>query len=72
MKEFYTSKSIVNLIAEMLEPYKGIIYDPACGSGGGDEYKIRKKLIDNDLVEAILILPQNMFYQPTLALPFGY
>ena len=32
--EFYTPKSIVNLIATMIEPYKGIIYDPACGSGG--------------------------------------
>ena len=32
--EFYTPKSIVNLLAEMIEPYKGIIYDPACGSGG--------------------------------------
>jgi type I restriction enzyme M protein len=32
--EFYTPKSIVNLIAEMIEPYDGIIYDPACGSGG--------------------------------------
>ena len=32
--EFYTPKSIVNLIAEMIEPYRGIIYDPACGSGG--------------------------------------
>lgn len=32
--EFYTPKSIVHLIAEMLEPYKGKIYDPACGSGG--------------------------------------
>ena len=32
--EFYTPKSIVNLITEMLEPYKGKIYDPACGSGG--------------------------------------
>lgn len=32
--EFYTPKSIVNLIAEMIEPFKGIIYDPACGSGG--------------------------------------
>lgn len=32
--EFYTPKSIVNLIAEIIEPYKGIIYDPACGSGG--------------------------------------
>ncbi|WP_417620061.1 N-6 DNA methylase [Oceanihabitans sediminis] len=32
--EFYTPKTIVNLLAEMIEPYKGIIYDPACGSGG--------------------------------------
>jgi len=32
--EFYTPKSIVNLIAEMIEPYKWKIYDPACGSGG--------------------------------------
>jgi len=32
--EFYTPQSIVNLIAEMIEPYRGIIYDPACGSGG--------------------------------------
>ena len=32
--EFYTPKTIVKLIAEMIEPYKGIIYDPACGSGG--------------------------------------
>jgi len=31
--EFYTPKSIVNLIAEMIEPYKGKIYDPCCGSG---------------------------------------
>ena len=32
--EFYTPKSIVNLIANMIEPYKGKIYDPACGTGG--------------------------------------
>lgn len=32
--EFYTPKSIVNLMAELIEPYSGIIYDPACGSGG--------------------------------------
>jgi len=32
--EFYTPKSIVNLITEMIEPYKGKIYDPCCGSGG--------------------------------------
>lgn len=32
--EFYTPKSIVNLIAEILEPHDGILYDPCCGSGG--------------------------------------
>jgi type I restriction enzyme M protein len=32
--EFYTPKTIVNLIAELIEPYKGKIYDPCCGSGG--------------------------------------
>jgi type I restriction enzyme M protein len=32
--EFYTPKSIVNLIAELIEPYSGKIYDPCCGSGG--------------------------------------
>ena len=32
--EFYTPKCIVTLITELLEPYKGKIYDPACGSGG--------------------------------------
>lgn len=32
--EFYTPKSVVNLICEMIQPYKGKIYDPACGSGG--------------------------------------
>lgn len=32
--EFYTPKTIVNLIAELIEPYDGKIYDPCCGSGG--------------------------------------
>lgn len=32
--EFYTPKSIVNLLVEILAPFKGKIYDPACGSGG--------------------------------------
>ena len=32
--EYYTPKCVVNLIAEMIEPYKGKIYDPCCGSGG--------------------------------------
>ncbi|MGX3021884.1 class I SAM-dependent DNA methyltransferase [Ursidibacter sp. B-7004-1] len=32
--QYFTPKSIVTLIIEMLEPYKGRIYDPAMGSGG--------------------------------------
>ena len=32
--EFYTPKCIVKLIAEMIEPYGGKVYDPCCGSGG--------------------------------------
>mgnify|MGYP000962200645 CR=1 FL=1 len=32
--EFYTPVSIVNLIAELIEPYSGTVYDPCCGSGG--------------------------------------
>ena len=32
--EFYTPKSIVTLIGDMIEPFEGKIYDPCCGSGG--------------------------------------
>ncbi|WP_167616982.1 type I restriction-modification system subunit M [Maribellus sediminis] len=32
--QFYTPKSIVTLIVEMLQPFKGRVYDPAMGSGG--------------------------------------
>jgi type I restriction enzyme M protein len=31
---FYTPRSIVRTLVEMLEPYEGRVYDPACGSGG--------------------------------------
>lgn len=32
--EFFTPESIVKLIVQVIEPYHGLIYDPACGSGG--------------------------------------
>ena len=32
--EFFTPTSIVKLIVEIIEPYHGRIFDPACGSGG--------------------------------------
>lgn len=32
--QFYTPRSVVQLLVEMLAPYKGRVYDPCCGSGG--------------------------------------
>jgi len=32
--QFYTPRSVVKLLVEMLEPYKGRVLDPCCGSGG--------------------------------------
>ena len=32
--EFYTPRSVVRLLVEMLEPYHGRVYDPCCGSSG--------------------------------------
>jgi len=42
--EFYTPHSVVGLLVEMLEPYKGRVYDPCCGSGG--MFVQSKKFID--------------------------
>jgi len=32
--QFYTPRSVVELLVKMLEPYKGRVFDPCCGSGG--------------------------------------
>ena len=32
--EFFTPTAVVRLMVEMIEPYNGSVYDPACGSGG--------------------------------------
>jgi type I restriction enzyme M protein len=45
----------------------GFILANGALSGGGTEYEIRKKLIENHLVEAIVILPQNMFYTTNIS-----
>jgi type I restriction enzyme M protein len=42
--EFYTARCVVRLLIEMLEPYEGRVYDPACGSGG--MFVQSKKFID--------------------------
>ena len=54
---------ILNMVSKLSDNgIAGFILANGALSGGGDEYKIRKKLIENNLVEAILILPRNMFY----------
>lgn len=59
---------ILNMVSKLSENgVAGFILANGALSGGGDEYKIRKKLIENDLVEAIVILPQNMFYTTNIS-----
>jgi type I restriction enzyme M protein len=45
----------------------GFILANGALSGGGEEYKIRRKLIENNLVEVILVLPQDMFYTTNIS-----
>ncbi len=54
---------ILNMVSKLSDQgVAGFILANGALSGGGEEYKIRKKLIENNLVEAIIILPRNMFY----------
>ena len=54
---------ILNMVSKLSENgVAGFLLANGALSGGGEEYKIRKKLIENNLVEAIVILPQKMFY----------
>jgi len=59
---------ILNMVSKLSENgVAGFILANGALSGGGEEYKIRKKLIENNLVEAILVLPQNMFYTTNIS-----
>ncbi|MGB1296091.1 MAG: N-6 DNA methylase, partial [Flavobacteriales bacterium] len=59
---------ILNMVSKLSDNgVAGFILANGALSGGGDEYKIRKKLIENNLVEAIVILPQNMFYTTNIS-----
>ena len=54
---------ILNMVAKMSDNgVAGFILANGALSGGGEEYKIRRQLIANNLVEAILVLPRSMFY----------
>lgn len=59
---------ILNMVSKLSQNgVAGFILANGALSGGGEEYKIRKKLIENNLVEAIIILPQNMFYTTNIS-----
>jgi type I restriction enzyme M protein len=59
---------ILNMASKLSENgVAGFILANGALSGGGDEQKIRKQLIENDLVEAIMVLPQNMFYTTNIS-----
>ena len=54
---------ILNMVSKLSENgVAGFILANGALSGSGEEYKIRRKLIENDLVEAIIIIPRNTFY----------
>jgi type I restriction enzyme M protein len=54
---------ILNMVSKLSDNgIAGFILANGALSGGGEEYKIRRKLIENNLVDAILVLPRNLFY----------
>jgi type I restriction enzyme M protein len=59
---------ILNMVSKLsVNGVAGFILANGALSGGGDEYKIRRKLIENDVIESIVILPQNMFYTTNIS-----
>jgi type I restriction enzyme M protein len=54
---------ILNMVSKLSDNgIAGFILANGALSGGGEEYKIRRKLIENNLVEAIVIIPRDTFY----------
>jgi type I restriction enzyme M protein len=59
---------ILNMVSKLSDNgVAGFILANGALSGGGEEYKIRRKLIENNLVDAILVLPQDMFYTTNIS-----
>jgi type I restriction enzyme M protein len=59
---------ILNIVSKLSENgVAGFLLANGALSGSGEEYKIRRKLIENNLVEAILVLPQNLFYTTNIS-----
>lgn len=69
--QFYTPRSVVRLLVEMIEPYEGRVFDPCCGSGGmfiqsekfieshQDQYKKNNKKLKLDPKDMISIYGQE-------------
>ncbi|MGI6706737.1 MAG: type I restriction-modification system subunit M [Clostridia bacterium] len=69
--QFYTPRSVVQLLVEMLEPYEGRVFDPCCGSGGmfvqsekfveahRDHYNGKSREIDNLFERVVSIYGQE-------------
>lgn len=61
--EFFTAQSIVKLLVEVIEPYHGRIYDPACGSGGmfvhSAEFVSRNKKGTANVMDEVAIYGQE-------------
>ena len=51
--QFYTPRSVVELLVNMLEPYKGRVLDPCCGSGGMFAFKYESLGSTSSIVTAI-------------------
>jgi type I restriction enzyme M protein len=64
---------ILNMVSKLSENgVAGFVLANGALSGGGEEYKIRRKLIENDLVEAIVVLPQDMFYTTNISVTLWF
>jgi len=64
---------ILNMVSKLSENgVAGFILANGALSGGGIEYNIRKKLIENNLVEAIVVLPQDMFYTTNISVTLWF
>jgi type I restriction enzyme M protein len=64
---------ILNIVSKLSENgVAGFILANGALSGNGTEKAIRKKLIENNLIEAIVVLPQNMFYTTNISVTLWF
>jgi len=63
----------LNMVSKLSENgVAGFVLANGALSGGGEEYKIRRKLIENNLVEAILVMPRNLFYTTDISVTLWF